>query len=560
MGIKMTYTQAVSLALSGDSAGFDFLYNATKSNKYYLALKYVKNEEVAKDVLQDAYIRAWKNLDKLKEPEKFDSWLAQIVVNTAKNELEKRNHTPLDLRADAGEDEDDTEIFDRAVSSWDNVPELEYTKEETRQLVHELIDSLSDEQRLVVIAFELEGLTTKEIAQQLGCSEATVKSRLRYGRNNIKEKAEELQKKGYKLYSIAPLPLLLYLLRKESGFVAAEPATQAVLSECGRNLLNNGQAPHFPQTVKALGDATSAARKAAFLSTTAGKAVVAVTVLTVAVAGTAAGFIHHNRTAPVDNIEEEETESLEESVERIEESNEESIQETEEIVSETIPETEESAEPEETLVQDEVGWTDAYSMILKHIPDHSLNTVSEVGLYGFDKEIYDNLTEEGEQFEYALVDLDKDGIPELLIRANTSQTTYNGMSYWMIATYKKSIIDGNYVEMPVMVQGKQYPVTEGVASVGGSRVFVTMNEDMDEFFIISKSASNGDSHTYIGRMEYDTGLYWWREEETGYYTWEQEDALNEAAKAYPVEIEWHPINESLELLKIFAHFKSFLMQ
>ena len=530
----MTYTQAVELALRGDSSGFDFLYNATKNNKYYLALKYVKNEEAAKDVLQDAYIRAWKNLDKLKEPDKFDSWLAQIVVNTAKNELEKRNHTPLDLRADSGEDEEDTEIFDRAVSSWDNVPELEYTKEETRQLVHELIDSLSDEQRLVVIAFELEGLTTKEIAEQLGCSEATVKSRLRYGRNNIKEKAEELQKKGYKLYSIAPLPLLLYLLRKESGFVSAEPATQAVLSECRKNISKNG---HAPQGAKTAGDTISAAKKVTFLSTTAGKAVAAV-VLTVAVAGTAAGVIHHNRNAPVDSISQEELQTDKESVQNVPET----IPETEEPV-----ETEETTEPETPVVQDDVGWTDAYSMILQHIPDHSLNTVSEVGLYGFDKEIYDNLTEEGEQFEYALVDLDKDGIPELLIRANTSSITYNGMSYWMIATYKKSIIDDNYVEMPVMVQGKQqYPVTEGVASVGGSRVFVTMNEDMDEFFIISKSASNGDSHTYIGRMEYDSGLYWWREEETGYYTWEQEDELNEAAKAYSVEIEWKSFDTPFE--------------
>lgn len=115
-------------------------------------MKYVKNEEAAKDVLQEAYIRAWKNLDKLKEPERFESWLSQIVVNTAKNELEKRNHTPLDLRTESSsEEENDTEIFDRAVSSWDNVPELEYTKEETRQLVHELIDSLSDEQRFVVM-------------------------------------------------------------------------------------------------------------------------------------------------------------------------------------------------------------------------------------------------------------------------------------------------------------------------------------------------------------------------------------------------------------------------
>lgn len=112
-------------------------------------------------------------------------------------------------------EEEDAEIMDQAVSVWENEPELEYTKEETRQLVHELIDALSDEQRLVVIAFELEGLTTKEIAEQLGCPEATVKSRLRYGRNNIKTKAEELQKRGYKLYSVAPMPLLLYLLKRK---------------------------------------------------------------------------------------------------------------------------------------------------------------------------------------------------------------------------------------------------------------------------------------------------------------------------------------------------------
>ena len=92
--------------------------------------------------------------------------------------------------------------------------------------MHELIDALSDEQRLVVIAFELEDLPQKEIAEQLGCPEATVKSRLRYGRNNIKTKAEELQKRGYKLYSVAPMPLLLYLLKKEMFVSAAEPSTQ----------------------------------------------------------------------------------------------------------------------------------------------------------------------------------------------------------------------------------------------------------------------------------------------------------------------------------------------
>ena len=302
----MTYTQAVELALNGDSSGFDFLYNSTKNNKYYLALKYVKNEEAAKDVLQDAYIRAWKNLDKLKEPEKFDSWLAQIVVNTAKNELEKRNHTPLDLRTESGEDEDDTEIFDRAVSSWDNVPELEYTREETRQLVHELIDSLSDEQRLVVIAFELEGLTTKEIAEQLGCSEATVKSRLRYGRNNIKQKAEELQKKGYKLYSIAPVTLLLLLLEKEQTVFAAEISAETALKQCEKQILkkaNHAKAAGADTTVHA------AARKA-FLATKVGKITAGIVTTVVVGGGIATAAVLSQGKQPPETVVEQTVETV----------------------------------------------------------------------------------------------------------------------------------------------------------------------------------------------------------------------------------------------------------
>ncbi len=356
----MTYTEAIRKALSGDASGFEYLYNSTRNNKYYLALKYVKNEETTKDVLQEAYLRAWKSLDKLKEPEKFESWLAQIVVNTAKNELEKRNHTPLDLRAESGEDEDDTEIIDRAVSSWDNVPELEYTKEETRQLVHELIDALPDEQRLVLIAFELEGLTTKEIAEQLGCQEATIKSRLRYARGNIKKQAEVLQKKGYKLYSIAPVTMVLYLLRKDMVVSAAEPATQLALSECGKTILKNTHVA--PQAVKAVGDTASAAKntasvakKIAFLSTKAGKTVATV-VLTAAVGGTAVGVIHHNNTVATDTVvqsEESIADSVLETMEAAENVTEpETTVETEDTVETGTTETEtaetETAETETT--------------------------------------------------------------------------------------------------------------------------------------------------------------------------------------------------------------------
>ena len=84
-------------------------------------------------------------------------------------------------------------------------------------MVRELINSLSDEQRICVLMFHLEGYSIKDIATVLNCSENTVKSRLNYGRKNIKAKAEELQKKGYKLYSYTPMCLLVYLLMAERG-------------------------------------------------------------------------------------------------------------------------------------------------------------------------------------------------------------------------------------------------------------------------------------------------------------------------------------------------------
>lgn len=68
---EMDYKKAVELARKGKEEGFRFLYEKTYQSKYYLALQYMKNEETAKDVLQDAYIRAFSKLDSLKQPEAF---------------------------------------------------------------------------------------------------------------------------------------------------------------------------------------------------------------------------------------------------------------------------------------------------------------------------------------------------------------------------------------------------------------------------------------------------------------------------------------------------------
>ena len=124
-------------------------------------------------------------------------------------------------------------------------PELAISRKETKELVRELIGSLSDEQRICVLLFYLEGQSVREIAEALDCSENTVKSRLNYGRKAIRKQVEQLQKRGY-LLGAAPMPLLLRLLRNEQTFPefsqAAESAMQASGSQASSSQASGSQA------------------------------------------------------------------------------------------------------------------------------------------------------------------------------------------------------------------------------------------------------------------------------------------------------------------------------
>lgn len=302
----MTYTEAIRMALSGDERGYTFLYEETYKSKMYLAIQYMKNEDDAMDILQDAYVKAFAKLDTLQDPEKFPSWFGMIVANTAKNALVKKNPVLFtDMAADPDAEPFEYSIEDENLS---HQPELSYTSEETRLLVREMMDALSEEQRVCVLMFHIDGIPIKEIAETLGCSENTVKSRLNYARKNIKKQGEELQKKGYQLYEIAPFTLLLLLLHKDASamsgeadfLVAGEKVEQAVFrnrSSFAGEAAGNAMAGESAGTAAA-GDvagtgaassaagnvatgtaaktATGAAVKSAFLSTVAGKITIGV--------------------------------------------------------------------------------------------------------------------------------------------------------------------------------------------------------------------------------------------------------------------------------------------
>lgn len=226
----MTFQEAITLAKQGKEEGFRFLYSETSSKSYYIALKYTKNEDAAQDVLQDAYIKAFSNLDQLEDAAKFPMWFSRIVATKALDVMKKK--TPVlfsEMETEEGIGAEEMFLEERAEFQ----PEVSLDRSETSRLVREMIDVLSDEQRMCILMFYMEQMSVKEIAETLNVSENTVKSRLNLGRQKIKEKVVQLEKKGTKLYGLGPVAFFLAMLSAEGKNVAiayAASGTAATVS------------------------------------------------------------------------------------------------------------------------------------------------------------------------------------------------------------------------------------------------------------------------------------------------------------------------------------------
>lgn len=213
--------ELVLKAKSGDQQAMEQLYEMTYSRVYCTIQVMVKDEQETLDLLQDSYIKAFKHLNQFEGTEKFLPWIQQIARNTAKDWLKKKHPAFFaDLRSEKKtewESPAEEQIMDVNDGNW---PEKVLDREETARLIREILDGLPEDQRVVIEMFYYEKLSVKQIALALGLSESAVKSRLFYGRRKIETKVLALEKKGTRLYGLAPIPFLLWLLRcQEDGNV-----------------------------------------------------------------------------------------------------------------------------------------------------------------------------------------------------------------------------------------------------------------------------------------------------------------------------------------------------
>lgn len=222
------WQELVNQAKINNQSAITKLYELTNQGAYFVAISMMKNEDDTFDVLQNAYIKAFNKLDTLENPEKFQSWLNQIVSNECKMALRKRRDFVFsDFETEDGYDFGDIVENDNIEFNPDS--NIEY--EETKKAMEKILHKLPDEQRLVVLMFYFQEMTIKEIAKTLDCSENTVKSRLNYAKKKIKTEVEELEKKGHKLYGIAPLPLFLWFIRKMAGESSVPKALSASITK-----------------------------------------------------------------------------------------------------------------------------------------------------------------------------------------------------------------------------------------------------------------------------------------------------------------------------------------
>ena len=219
----------IRMAAAGDQDAITELYELTYSSVYKTVKSMIADEDTVLDIVQDSFIKGFQSLDQLDTPENFRAWMKRIATNKAKDYLKKKK--PILFTDMANEDGEEIDFRDDCL---DHCPEEVLDRKETSRLMQEILSTLSEDQRLVIGMFYYEEMSVREIAETLGCSENTVKSRLNYGRKKVEVKVKELEKRGTKLYSLAPLPFLLWLFRMdaEAAEIPSGMVLEAVTAEC----------------------------------------------------------------------------------------------------------------------------------------------------------------------------------------------------------------------------------------------------------------------------------------------------------------------------------------
>jgi RNA polymerase sigma-70 factor (ECF subfamily) len=175
----------VQRARAGDHAAFRVLVERYQGRAYRLALRVLRDEDQAQDVVQDAFLKVYGSLDRFEGRSSFYTWLYRIVMNLC---LDRKRRDRSDREVEWDEQTAGGSLADPAgADPAQSGPEAEAQSAELRGFVARAIEALPEDARRAIQLREIDGLSYKEIAEALGIPKGTVMSRLYYARRRLQE-------------------------------------------------------------------------------------------------------------------------------------------------------------------------------------------------------------------------------------------------------------------------------------------------------------------------------------------------------------------------------------
>lgn len=189
MSEQLTDQQIVERVQQGDKNAFNLLVTKYQHKVSHLVSRYVRNTGDVPDVVQEAFIKAYRALANFRGESAFYTWLYRIAVNTAKNYLVAQGRKPPSNDVDAEE----ADFYDGSDALKENAsPERTMMSDQMEALVFDTLDKLPEDLRMAITLRELEGLSYEDIANVMECPVGTVRSRIFRAREAIDKVVQPL--------------------------------------------------------------------------------------------------------------------------------------------------------------------------------------------------------------------------------------------------------------------------------------------------------------------------------------------------------------------------------
>ncbi|MDZ7263325.1 MAG: sigma-70 family RNA polymerase sigma factor [candidate division KSB1 bacterium] len=186
-GVKPTDEDLIERFQNGDLYAFDLIVKRYKNQLMNFVYRFLGNAEEAEDLVQETFLRVYRNRRAYQKVAKFSTWIYTIAGNLAKTELRKRKRRKFFSISDLGYNEKDYDISDEAFN-----PEKDVDSRMKEEIIHREINDLSPKFREVILLRDVQQLSYEEISQIVDIPLGTVKSRVNRGRLKLQERLKSL--------------------------------------------------------------------------------------------------------------------------------------------------------------------------------------------------------------------------------------------------------------------------------------------------------------------------------------------------------------------------------